>query len=267
MKDTLIEALNLAGAYLSEHLSKRRAYKLKHNNANIVTEADIQAEEIILSLIKSCFPEHNIVAEESGYVNHASTYTWIVDPLDGTSNYATGLPWFGVLICLLKGNQPYLAGAYLPYYKMLYLAEQGKGCFMNDERVLVTDEKELKNILLAYGLDYSEDNVKLHREIRIMEALIAKVRNFRTVNSLIDFCYTADGRLGACLNQTTKIWDIAAPSLLLSEAGAKVTDFNGKPLDFSLSETNWMRNFEMIAANENLHDQIMEVLLTLRYKH
>jgi myo-inositol-1(or 4)-monophosphatase len=183
----------------------------------------------------------------------------VIDPLDGTSNFAAGIPWFGVIICLLKNSVPVLSGCYLPVQNLLYLAEKEKGATCNNMRIMVSEETKLKNALVAYSLDYSEEKRKTEQETRLIGRLVNNIRNLRSTNSVVDFCYTADGKLGGCMNQTTKIWDIAGPVLLIEEAGGKATDINGNPFDFNLTDENYKRNFTIVASNEVLHRQLIQL--------
>ena len=113
---------------------------------------------------------------------------------------------------------------------------------------------------MAYSLDYSEEKRKTEQETKLIGRLVNNIRNLRSTNSIVDFCYTADGKLGGCLNQTTKIWDIAGPALLIEEAGGKATDINGNPFDFSLTDENYQRNFTIIAASKLLHSKLTEIV-------
>jgi len=249
-----------SGEILKNEFCSISSYNTKQDQSNIVTESDFKSEEAIRELITKSYPDHNIIGEEHGFENKKSTYTWIIDPLDGTSNFATGLPWFGILIALLQKNDPVLAGAYLPVSEELYLAEKGKGTFKNGQKITVSTETELKNILCCYSLDFSEDINKTDREVRVIKSLVNNCRNLRSTNSLVDFCYVADGRLGAALNQTMKIWDIAAPKLILEEAGAQVTDIHGQNLVFNPSHGSLTQNFTAVAANPIIHKEILHLI-------
>jgi myo-inositol-1(or 4)-monophosphatase len=200
------------------------------------------------------------LGEETGFQNRNSEFTWVIDPLDGTSNFGAGLPWFGVIICVLKNSIPVVAGCFLPVQNEIYFAEKGKGASRNGERITVSTEKELKNILAAYSLDFSDEPGKTERETKVIGNLVQNIRNLRGTNCLIDFCYTADGKLGACINQTTKIWDIAGPGLIIEEAGGKVTDIQGNPFSFSLTENNYNRNFTIACANKTIHPELIKIL-------
>jgi myo-inositol-1(or 4)-monophosphatase len=260
MKDTLNSALLEAGKILMGHFGKITQYDIKESQSSIVTKADLESERKVMEIILEKFPSHNTLGEETGFKNLESEYTWIVDPLDGTSNFAVGLPWFGVIICVLKKFDPIMAGCFLPYYNQIYFAEKGKGVTMNGNSIFISKETNLKNILLSYALDFSEDFSKTERETKLIGSLVKNIRNLRGTNCLIDFCYTADGRIGGCINQTTRIWDIAGPGLIIEEAGGKISDINGENIDYRLDEQNFSRNFTLIGANKVLHKQILTII-------
>ncbi len=260
MENTLRKALFEAGKIVMENFGTLSGYTIKENQNSIVTKADIDSEKRIVEVILERFPGHNTLGEETGFCDRNSEFTWVIDPLDGTSNFAAGLPWFGVIICVLKRSVPVMAGCYLPVQNDYYFAEKGKGATQNGQRISVTDESQLKNILLAYSLDSSDEPGKTEKEVKIMGQLVKNVRNLRSTNCLLDLCYTAEGKFGACLNQTTKIWDIAGPSLIIEEAGGKVTDFAGIKLDFSIDSTSYNRNFTVVGSNEILHNELIKII-------
>lgn len=260
MKDTLHTALLEAGKILMENFGKISDYTVKESQSSIVTKTDVDSEKRIMKIIADAFAEHNLLGEETGFQNKKSEFTWVVDPIDGTSNFAAGIPWFGVIICVLKDFEPILAGCYLPVQNQIYLAEKGKGATLNGEQISVSKESDMKNVLMAYSLDFSDEPGKTEREAKVIQQLVQNVRNLRSTNCLVDFCYTADGKFGGCANQTTKIWDIAGPSLLIEEAGGVATDLNGNTFDFSVTEKNYDRNFEIVAANKLLHPVVIKLI-------
>jgi len=260
MKDTMIKAAVSSGEILMDYFGKLSKMEVKENQGSIVTEGDFASEKNIIKIIQTEYPDHNIVTEESGFINNNSEYTWIIDPVDGTSNYFASLPWFGILIGFLKGRDIVMGAAYLPFYKDLYFAETGKGAFKNDINIHISAEKELKNILIAYSADYTDDPRKLDEELSNIGKLIKNTRNIRATNCLIDHVYTAEGRLGGTINKTMKIWDIAVPYILIKEAGGVVTDLHGNCHDFKLSNENYLRNYDMIGANKFLHPKLVELL-------
>ena len=124
----------------------------------------------------------------------------------------------------------------------------------------MSTETDLKNILAAYSLDYSDEPGKTEREAKVIQQVVSRIRNLRSTNCLIDLCYTADGKLGACMNQTTKIWNISGPGLIIEEAGGKVTDIQGNLFDFSLNRDNYNRNFTIVGSNKVLHSELIKIL-------
>lgn len=260
MKDTLYRALHEAGDILKNYFGKISEYKTKESQSSIVTVADLEAEKKIMQIIAQKFPNHNLIGEETGFYNRNSEFTWVVDPLDGTSNFAAGLPWFGIIICLLKNFEPVMAGCFIPVQNQIYFAEKGKGATLNDSKISISGETELKNILVAYSLDFSEIHGKTEQETRIISRLVQHVRNLRATNCILDFCYTADGKLGACINQTTKIWDIAGPALIIQEAGGNVSDIYGDKIEFTVDEKTYVRNFTIVCSNKTLHPKVIELI-------
>jgi myo-inositol-1(or 4)-monophosphatase len=142
----------------------------------------------------------------------------------------------------------------------LYLAEKGKGATKNGQTIRVSEETELRNILCCYSLDYSSDLNKTEREVQIIKGLVQNCRNLRSTNSCLDFCLVADGRIGAALNQTMKIWDIAAPQLIIEEAGGKVTNIHGEKIIYEPSHSSLTDNFTAIAANPAVHEQVLQLV-------
>jgi myo-inositol-1(or 4)-monophosphatase len=249
-----------SGEILKNGFGKVTQYDNKQDQSNIVTESDFKSEVLIRKIISAAYPEHNILGEEHGFEHKQSDYTWIIDPLDGTSNYAARIPWFGILVALVQNGQPILSGAYLPMSNEMYLAQLGKGSTKNGRPISVTQEIDLRNLLCCYSLDYSEDSTKTEREVQIMNSLVQNYRNLRSTNSIVDFCMVADGRMGAALNQTMKIWDIAAPQLIIEEAGGKVTDINGQKIEYIPSVASLEENYTAIASNPKVHDKICHLI-------
>lgn len=259
-KDTLLTALKKGGETLMDHLGKTPDARIKESISSVVTEADFASEKTILDILQDNSEPCNIITEESGYLDQGSGYTWVVDPLDGTSNFAAGLPWFGVIIALFKEETPVLGGMYLPVDQTIYLAEAGGGSTRNGETIHPSLSKDLSRHLISYSFDFSEDQDKTRSEMEIMARLSRKVRNIRSTNSLVDFCYVADGRLGAALNQTTHIWDISVPWLLIREGGGTVTDIRGEEIRFNLSPESIEQNYTILASGKDLHSKILSTI-------
>lgn len=256
----MITALQAAGKLLLDHFGRKPKIKVKESDGSIVTETDIQSERLILGILDKHPGQYNIISEECGFIKSESEYTWVIDPIDGTSNFAAGLPWFGVIMALMKDRIPVLGGMYLPLEDQLYYAEKNGGAWKNDKPIRVNGARQLKDTLLAYSFDHSSDPGKSAAEMKMIEKIAATVRNIRATNSLVDFCYVADGRLGAVINQTTKIWDIAGPSLIIQEAGGLVCDINKNDLDFNVSPGSMSHNYSVVASGANVHDELLSLI-------
>jgi myo-inositol-1(or 4)-monophosphatase len=259
MKNLLISALKVSGKILLEYFNSPMEIRLKESQSSIVTKADIESEKIIIALIRERFPDHNIISEESGFTNNNSEYTWIIDPLDGTSNFTSGIPWFGVLISLLVNNIPVMGGAYLPVQDSLYFAETGKGVFRNGETLPLIKNNRLKDSLFAFCVDYTEDKVFLNKGMEIYKYIVKNSRNIRSTNSLIDFIYVAEGKFGGVLNLNTKVWDISGLGLIISEAGGIMKNINGNDIQYYVCEDLIKENFPVIAGTVQIVESLEKV--------
>lgn len=261
MKETVIEALKLSGEILLDYFNKPLNQSRKESQSSIVTEADFASDNVIREFIGKRYHEHNIISEETGFLNKGSEYTWVIDPLDGTSNFASGIPWFGVLITLFRGSSPEIAGAYLPVWNTIYIAEKGKGAFRNGERLPVIRDKPLQDSLFSFCIDYTDDMAFLDRGMEIYKYIVRGSRNIRSTNSLIDFIYVAEGKFGGVLNLFTKIWDIAGLELLISEAGGIMKNIDGNEIQYSLSDNIAEINFPVLAGNRLIVQTLEKDLL------
>lgn len=255
----LLESVEGAGRILLAHFGRIAQPRRKENRASVVCEADLTAERFIMERIRRQFPAHGIIAEESGCQPGDGEFTWVIDPLDGTSNFVAGIPWFGAQIGVLRGNTPILGAMYLPGSHTLYFAETGRGAFRNRERVRVTTERKLENVLCALGMDATGGRRELLANAKLMLRVASAVRNVRTTNSLVDFCYTVDGRLGGCINLNTKIWDIVPGWLALQEAGGTMTGLEGHPITFDLSRHRFDHNYAILGAGKKLHRPLVRL--------
>ncbi len=253
-------ALKKGGEVLMGYHGKSLETSVKESIRSVVTDADLASERAIFEVLSASPQSFSIISEEAGYVDNGSGYTWVVDPLDGTSNFAAGLPWFGVIIALFERNLPVLGGMYLPVENQLYFTASGTGAWKNNQAIRCSGSENLSELLVSYSFDFSNDPGKTRSEMKLMEKLSKKVRNIRSTNSLIDLCFTADGRLGAAINQTTKIWDIAAAWLVVREAGGIVTDIEGREIQFDLSRGSFGRNYTIVASAAGVHSQLCHII-------
>ena len=260
MKDILISALRKGGKILLDYFDKPLTVLQKESMSSVVTEADLKSDQAIVSFIAEKYPQHNIISEEGGFRNKQSHYTWVIDPLDGTSNFAANIPWFGVLITLFEDNIPVLGGAYLPYYDMLYFARKGKGAFRNNKPLNTTSFRELKDSLIAFSVDYTEDDAFLAKGIDLLKYIIKNSRNIRSTNSLIDFIYVAEGKFGGCINMFTKIWDISGLGLIKSESGGRMVDLSGNEIKYCISSDIIKKNFPVIAGSKKIVRSLLKAI-------
>jgi myo-inositol-1(or 4)-monophosphatase len=259
MRDTLIKALKSAGHIQRQRFGESLQMSLKESISSIVTDVDLSSEKAILETIRKEFPGHNLLGEESGFGNNNSDWTWVVDPLDGTSNFAAHLPWFGVLIAVFEKQIPVLAGAYLPIEDVLYVAERGKGTYRNGHRINM-HPAVLSEALFAFSTDFTHDEAFLEKGMVWFKYIIKNSRNTRSTNSLVDLMYVLEGKFGGCINLFTKIWDIAAPWLLIREAGGLLTALDRNPMVFELSDKALYKNYPIIAGHELLVNSLLNNL-------
>jgi myo-inositol-1(or 4)-monophosphatase len=253
----VIACLQAGARCLRQHQYGLLTTKIKENTSSVVTEADLDSERAMIRLISEAYPDHNILAEESGFRNLGSPYTWVLDPLDGTSNYAAQLPWFGVIVSVLKGTEPVCAGMYLPVPEVLYFCERGGGVERNGVPVRLPKRLRLRETLWAYGIDAAADSSHVQRQLELLGRLIPHVRNVRATNSLADFCYTLEGKLGGFINLNAKIWDISAIQLMMPEAGGGLTDLSGHPIRFALEPATWGQSYQVIGSESSLLSQVL----------
>lgn len=257
IEDTLKKASSVA-----MESSGKMQYVVKPEDRNqILTQADIEIGRMITAQILTTFPDHNIIDEELGCVDKGSAFTWVVDPIDGTSNFAAGLPHYGIMLGLLHHNIPIAGGVSLPALDAVYLAIKGGGAWRNGQRIKVTDETNLSMVLGAYGIDGHPDTPERTRqEMLQLQELILSMRNLRISNSAYDQMMVAQGTYGICANQTSKIWDNVAQQVIIEEAGGAYTDISGAPMDYSEALARSHENFTWLAGPPALHKQALEAI-------
>lgn len=252
------EAARAAGALLREKVGKV-AFREK-KRADLVTEADMQAQEIIRRILGESFPTHGFLGEETpgasadSYRGNQDQFCWIVDPLDGTTNYVHQVPFFSTSIALAQGNELLCGVVYNPISEEFFSAERGKGAFLNGVRLHVSEVEEPKDSLVAVGMPTntqpdSEDFLALLKAIPVAQAIR------RTGSTALNLAYVAAGRFDAMWGFSTKAWDIAAGILLLQEAGGVIISATGGPV--SLEKPRFI-----CAANETLLNRWVEILGT-----
>ncbi len=217
-----------AGEILRAGFQEPKHLHLKRE-IDIVTETDLKAEKFLIGEINSRFPDHHIIAEESGENSGAREHTWYIDPIDGTSNFAHGLPIFSVSIGYAQNGMMTLGVVYDPIRDEMFSAEKGKGAFLNDTPIHVGKETELHRSMVATGFPYDRFDSDVNNLV-YFTTFALKVRSIRRLGSAaLDVCYVAAGRYSGFWEFKIETWDIAAGILIAAEAGATVTKMNGNP--------------------------------------
>jgi len=268
VKEVLHTAARAAGKLLKDSYDKyqRDELKVEHKGTvDLVTEVDKKTEEVIIAIFKKETPNFAILAEESG--NHpleGAAYRWIIDPLDGTTSFAHGHPFFSVSIALedIRKKQIILGCVYNPTLDELFFAERGKGATRNGIPIHVSKAEKLINSLVASGYPYDRTKWegKIPSNVPYFNQIIMEVRGFRCNGSAaLDLCYVACGRHDAFWEVKLEVWDVAAGLLIVEEAGGVNTDLVGK----SLPLTSPIR---VISSNGIVHDQICAVFRSVEQK-
>ena len=250
-KRVAIQAARKAGIVLKHRLGRKRTVGYK-GAVNLVTEMDILSEKIIVGEIQKRFPDHAVLAEEGAPVEKASRFRWIIDPLDGTTNYAHGFPIFSVSIALAKDEEVILGVVYDPTRDELFTAEKRKGARLNGRKIQVSSESNLSRSLLATGFPYDLRESKINNFDHFHNFAIRAQAVRRAGSAALDLCYVAAGRFDGFWEMKLAPWDIAAGSLMVAEAGGRVTNFLGKPL--ALSEKH------LLASNGKIHLAMLRIV-------
>lgn len=227
--------------------------KSKHE---IVTPVDLASEKIILRDIKKNFPDHSILSEEAGNINkNKSPYLWIVDPLDGTTNFAMGNPLFSISIALFKNGDPILGIIHVPFLDQTFVAEKNKPAKLNNKPISASKKKDISSSFLTFCHGSDEKSIK--RAINIYRHLKFEARDLRQVGSAaIELAWVAMGKTEAIIIPGVHSWDVASGVLLVRQAGGKVTDMNGK---------NWdLNSHGIIASNKNINSKLISRIQKIR---
>ena len=228
MLETAVQAARTAGQIVMEKYHRPLQVRVK-GLRDLVTEADVAAQEAIVSLIAARFPSHAILAEENlGSLEELGEYTWIVDPLDGTTNYAFRLPIFSISIALAHRGQPVLGVVYDPTRDHLFHAEAGQGAFLNGASLCVAEREKLIGTLIAF--DWAREPAVRETLLRILNHVARQVGTVRALGSAaLGPCYVAAGWLDAYFHARLSPWDVAAAAVIVREAGGQAVDFDGRP--------------------------------------
>lgn len=250
MLDFAIDLGRRAGALLRDGLDRQRTIRLK-GAFDLVTDMDRASEDLIISAIAAEFPSHAILAEESGAIG-AAEYTWLIDPLDGTNNYAHGYPYFCVSLGLWQGQAPLLGVIYNPLLDELFSAEAGGGAQRNGQPIHVSDAATLGAALISTGFPYEYAGMP-DNNLREFDRIQARCQGVRRGGAAaLDLAYVAMGRLDAHWELHLKPWDTGAAALLVLEAGGRLSDWRGQPWH------PWSER--LVASNGLIHDELIAAL-------
>lgn len=246
-----------AGALIKERMGQIASIDYK-SAFNLVTDVDKASETLILEIILGVFPEDSILAEESGASKTKSARRWLIDPLDGTTNYAHSYPFFCVSIGLEEDGEMVLGVVYDPIRDELFYALKGEGAFLNDEKIKVSTIDSVAASLLVTGFPPDSRGTDINNmvEFTTLTNLSHGVR--RDGSAALDLCYVATGRTEGFWEKRLSAWDVGAGSLIVEEAGGRVTDLEGNKLDVD-------KGF-ILATNGLVHDQVLKVLSDVKAK-
>ncbi len=254
--EVAVDAARRAGALLLDRFGSLRQIRYKGSPSNLVTEMDRQAEALVIECLRSRFPDHAILAEEGGARPGSPTHRWIVDPLDGTTNYAHGMPFFAVSIALEIEGSVQLGVVFDPNRDECFTVVRGEGAFLNDQPLRVSDTPTLDESLLSTGYPY---DIRRTRDNNLAEhaAFMVRCRSVREMGSAaINLALVAAGRLDGFWELVLGPWDVAAGCLMVEEAGGRVTTPAGGPVDLGRPA--------VVASNGKIHDEMLATLREVR---
>ena len=252
MKNTLLKATEAGAKELVRFFNGDFKITNKEGINNPVTEADHAAEKAIFEVIKNDFPNHFILSEEAGEIITDSSYKWIIDPIDGTINFANGIPLCCISIGLEYNGQIIMGAVYNPIMKEFFIAEKGKGATLNNNKIQVSNKTAVINSCLVTGFPYTYLDAP-NGPLQVFEKLIRKGVPVRRLGSAaIDLCWVACGRFDGFYEHKLQAWDSAAGFLMVEEAGGKVTDFAGNY--YSVYQPH------ILATNGKIHDEILAII-------
>lgn len=253
LTNVAIDAALSAGEILRKGFGTQFKIGSKAGHHNLVTEYDLKAEEHILQFIRKHRPDSHFLAEESGESGNHSELVWIIDPLDGTVNFAHQIPMFSVSIAAEQEGKIVSGVVYHPLTQELFVAESGKGAYLNNQKISVSAAPTLAKSILATGFPYTVAENPEHCIDHFVKILGKGIPIRRLGSAALDLCYTASGRFDGYFEVALTPWDIAAGKLILEEAGGKLSSWHGKPLSHRDPKT-------ILASNGKIHNELLELL-------
>jgi myo-inositol-1(or 4)-monophosphatase len=253
MLNIAVKAARRAGAIINRASQDIGTLTIKSKNFNdFVSEVDVAAERAIIDTLKDAYPTHGFLGEESGSTSHQSDFIWIIDPLDGTTNFLHGFPQYCVSIALRHKGEITQAVIYEPNRNDLYTATKGRGAFLNDKRIRVSKCDKLQDALIGTGFPF-RDFKYLDDYLSMFKSMIQKTTGIRRAGSAaLDLAYVANGSLDGFWEIGLSAWDIAAGGLLVREAGGIVTDLSG--------QSGWLESGNILVASPKIHEDMQAII-------
>lgn len=252
--DVAVKAAKTAGSIHKKYFQGDYKLRSKKASFDLLTTADTEAEEAVVSLIRKKFPGHNFLAEENKYPATDSKYTWVIDPLDGTNNFACGLPIFCSSVAVVYNNITLAGAIYDVNRNELFYAQKGQGAFLNGRPIRVNSVNSLNKALLITGFYYSRGRDMVETLGAVKRFLREKVLGVRRLGAAaLDLCYVACGRVSGYWEFKLSPWDFAAGKLIVEEAAGKVTGRKGEELSFNNSHF-------IAASNGRIHKKLLKII-------
>lgn len=252
MKKTLIKAAIESGKILKENFAGKFEITSKDVISNLVTEIDKKSEEKIFEIIKQDYPGHYILSEEAGAIVQESEYKWIIDPIDGTVNYAHAIPLTCVSIAVEKNGEVILGAVHNPISGEFFFAEKNEGAFLDDKKISVSEIDDVKRSLLVTGFPYDSNRYKPNPVELFRKFIMESIPIRRLGSAALDLCWTACGRFEGFWEYNLNAWDVAAGYLILQEAGGKLSNFKGEKYS--------IYGKEILATNGLVHSQMLSII-------
>ncbi len=224
--DVSIDAARRAGEVIRQRFQTEKEVSFK-GRADIVTDVDLAAEKAVMELVQAEYPDFSVLSEESPPIQTGSQYTWVIDPIDGTRNFAEGIPHFCVVVALARGDQMVVGVTYDPIKKELFTAQEGQGAFVNGEPIRASERQEMAECLLGFDLGYVDE--KAATALDMIRSLWPGFQSMRLMGSAaLGMAYAAAGRIDLYFHHSLSPWDMASGILLAREAGGEVVDRQGQ---------------------------------------
>lgn len=252
LREVMLTATHEAGRIILQYFNG--VFKVAHKDSvnNLVTEVDKLSEDRIIDVIRATYPTHTIISEEVGELVKPSEYQWIIDPIDGTVNFAHGIPLCCVSIGLMHEGRLLLGAVYNPMMNELFFAERGKGATLNGEPIRVSAKSDFSKACLVTGFPYRWPEAEEH-PIKVFERFVMEGLPIRRLGSAaLDLCWVACGRFDGFWEYNLNEWDVAAGYLIVQEAGGRITDFEGSEYNVFEKQT--------LATNGLIHDEMLKLI-------